>query len=409
MSNNLTQLSGQLSNLGSSLSGMAPGSLSPSLGNSLTNTLTSLSGVLGGMKSGQQQTPAQQQPVYTQPTQNPYIAPDIQSSYSVYDSLMNFLLKPEEQQEVRDKFTGLGQPLIDNIQTQTSLMLADSKRAANELLARNRALMSRSGLSGSQFDTRSIADAEKYNLQQEQRIRAEQDKKVLDVTKELTSMAENVIAKNKEFAMQAANLKTDAKMTEAMKGLETEYTTTFINKMKQEMANSMESLRLENAEKSLSMAAYLAKSGVSFDDLPFSTSSAIKAATGLDDSALKLYFNYNKEVGQQIDYKVEKIDNTLMFYGVDPKTGKLETIKYTLPSSGTTTKNTVKVTPVTIKDPTVNDKETTMFLVQTDPTKPPIPMPPSDYFNWHTRNEAIEEAKKKGYTFMDFITDDKQK
>jgi hypothetical protein len=262
-----------------------------------------------------------------------YQAPDISSSYNVYDNLMNFLLKPEEQQDIRDKFTGLGQPLIENIQTQTSLMMADAKRAANELLARNRALMSRSGLSGSQFDTRSIADAQKYNAEQEKRIQADQDKKILDVTKEMTTMSENIIAKNKEMALQAANLKADTKMTQAMKGLEAEYTTTSINKMKQDIKNSMESLKMENAEKSLSMAAYLAKSGVEYDKLPFSTLSALKDSTGLNDDALKLYMNYNKEAGQRIDYKVEKVGDTLVFAGIDPKTGKPSIISHSFPTA----------------------------------------------------------------------------
>ena len=365
--NNLSSLSQGLSGLGNALSGMAPGSLNPSIANSMTSTLQNVSNYLGSLNSSPQQSTQQpsQQPVnYNTPA---YQAPNIQDSYNVYDNFMNFLLDEKEQQEVRDRFTGLGQPLVENIQNQTSLMMADAKRAANELMARNRALMSRSGLAGSQFDTRSVADAEKYNMQQEQRVQAEQDRKILDVTKELTSMAENVIAKNKDMALQAASMKADTKMAEAMKGIEADYTTTSINKMKQDMQVAAQTMKYENIEKSMSIAEYLAKSGVSFEKLPFSTQSMLKTNTGLSDDALSLYMNSKKAEGERIDYKANVVGDTLVYSGIDPKTGQIVTKSFAFPKTSTdssgTWKQDVKFTDKTVTDARGNEIKTQFVYV----------------------------------------------
>lgn len=309
-------------------------------------------------------TPQTPPPATTTPAAT-YTAPDLKDTYNVYDNFIKFLLNEDEQQEVRDRFTGLGQPLVENIQNQTSLMMADAKRAANELMARNRALMSRSGLAGSQFDTRSIADAEKYNMQQEQRIQAEQDRKILDVTKELTSMSENVIAKNKELALQSANMKADTKMKEAMKGIEADYTTASINKMKQDIEVAAQTMKYENIEKSMSIAEYLAKSGVSFEKLPFSTQSMLKTNTGLSDDTLSLYMNSKKAEGERIDYKAHVVGDTLVYSGIDPKTNQVVTKSFAFPKATSAEdewNQDIKVTEKTVEDLNKHIKTTIQYF-----------------------------------------------
>ena len=284
-----------------------------------------------------------------------YQAPDLSSTLNTLDLLMT----PEEAEDVRARFGKVTQPLIDTIGDQTALMLAEGKRAANELAARNRALMARSGLLGGQFDIRSQADIDKYNMQQEQKIRTEQDQKINELNKWATEASENIIQANKELSLKAASLKADIKMKEAMQGLEASQIASQIKSAESDSYIKLQTLEKQNELQAWDIIKEMGASGISIEKIPYTTRQKLLSITGLEKDGLEYLLNEYKSDKDKIDFKTTTAGNKIIMSGYDPVTGKIKVLEHTLPEVKEKYKDNYKIGTKEIK--TKDGQEFTMI------------------------------------------------
>lgn len=201
-------------------------------------------------------------------------------------------IKEQKRSEIQSQLTAINDSFINQIN--------DINKTGEENKGKNRALMGRSGLQGSDFGNA-----------QEARVAG-------DITAALA-------VKRNEQALAVAALfdKADQRAQERYDIEKTNYL---------EMAGKrVEYLRAQETEAKNDFIE-IAKSGViqSLDQLSTEDKEMWKEQTGWSDFMTEAVFNVNKPKAAQIDWKQERVGNTIIYSGIDPLTRELKVIKQDL-------------------------------------------------------------------------------
>ena len=192
------------------------------------------------------------------------------------------------------------QAQIDAVNQSYTDQLTAVAKTGEENKGKNRALMGRSGLQGSDFGN---AQEGRVAKDANDALAVKRNEQMVAVQQLFDKADERAqTAYNSERALYAQQ---QGKLVEYLQGVETEAKNDFIA---------------------------IAQSGVikSLDQMSTQDKEMWKQQTGWSDFMVEAVFNSNKPKAAQIDWKQERVGNTLIYSGVDPVTGLLKVIKQDL-------------------------------------------------------------------------------
>jgi hypothetical protein len=242
--------------------------------------------------------------------------------------------KPVDENAVREQIIKDNQSRLDAINSLYAGKLADDKVQGTGRLGSTRAINARGGLMGSDFGQSNIGQTQKYNAKVEDATRQEQALAQAGVFAKIDEQTQAKVAAQKAEALGDANAYKD-----------------YLSKAQTD---------------ALDYAKTLGASGLSLDELKTQNPTAYKnliESSGKDEFTLGVVMNASKRKAEQIDYQYKTVGNKFIAYGINQKTGQIETIEKDLPAEIENLQD--YNTPTTLPDGTV------IFTPkQIDPTKP---------------------------------------
>lgn len=262
-----------------------------------------------------------------------------------------------DEEGIRERIRLENQARIDAINATYDAMISERKVVNEGNLGSTRAVNARSGLIGSDFGNANMSNQENENMKALGAINAERNLQVQNVFKEVSQLVQDEVK---------------AKRLEA-----------------QGNADAYKEYLTSAQDKARESAKTLGAAGLSYDELKNTNPSALETIlknTGYDEFTLAQLMNTNKKAAERIEYQYKTAGNKLIGYGVNPKTGAIETIEKDLPPEFVG--NEVKVIDGEIWSVGADGKSATKIGGPGQQTETKLPVSAQEY----------EYAKLNGYT-----------
>lgn len=287
---------------------------------------------------------------------------------------------PVDENAIREQRRREAQAEIDAIDAVYNTMVSD-RRVVNEgNLGSTRASDARGGNLGGDFGNANMSRQRDLNENAIKAINAERGVKIQSIFADINKSVKDEVA---------------AKKAEALG-----------------QADSYKNYLSDAQTKARAAAASLGSSGLSFDELKSQQPEVLNTLlknTGYDEFTLATIMNNNKKAAEKINYTYKTVGNKVIGYGLNPKTGEIESIEKTIPGLGD--KELGEYSPTTLPDGTL------IFTPKViDPSKPlkdqVLIYGNEEQFgkeqNLPVSAQEYEYAKKNGYTgsFQDYQNED---
>lgn len=199
----------------------------------------------------------------------------------------------------RDRYKQ-AQGQIDSINEVFDQKLASARTEGVENLGRTRAVTSRGGLTGSGRGEAQMTKTKEYNRGLESDVEGQRMEKVNTIFADIDRRADTEI---------------EARRAEARGDKET-----YVNFLKTQSEDSKQQMN------------DLAGLGVTLDELAPEDKEDFLKYTGMDEMTFTTMWNHLLPKEAKTDYKYEVTDRGIVAYGINPKTGELDTKTFSMPS-----------------------------------------------------------------------------
>lgn len=210
-------------------------------------------------------------------------------------------VSPSDEANIRAKRFQGAQTAIDAINASMNRLIEEERAMGLQRTGRVRAIESSAGLAGSPRGEAQRTEVEKFNAEAMKALENERTAKISQILLDVENRAgEEIEAKRLEAAGNAE---------------------AYVNFLQGSQTQAKADIK------------ELAGLGVKLEQLAPEDIRDLITHSGYDDLTFKTLWNANLPKAAKIDYKTEKVGNSILFYGVDPQTGKLVTEKYDLEKS----------------------------------------------------------------------------
>lgn len=268
--------------------------------------------------------------------------------------------KPVDEESIRERIRRENQAQVDAINAIYNQQVGDQAIVNEGNLGSTRSINARSGLLGSDFGNTNMKNQQREGERAIGAINAERSLQIQGVYKEISKLAADEIASKKAEALGQADA--------------------YKNYLKDAQAKAREAAQI------------LGTSGLSFDELKTQNPEAIQniiKAGGYDEFTLAQVLNNAKKASEKIDYTYKTVGNKVIGYGLNPKTGAIETVEKSLPVAEGT--DLQEYNTQTLADGTL------LFTPKTiDPTKPLK----DQVLMYGTEGQFAKDGAADGYKFV---------